>query len=302
MGRRNKKPDPRLKNSELILYDSSGKNVVWKKDMFRGIGGFLVCGGPSLDDYDLDKLQLPSVISMGVNNAAAYARTTHFICADPPGKFHGDIFLDAKVCKILPHRKMKAHICTKVDGVFFDTGYLASDCPNVFSFVDQTKNDLCKLDEFLTVPRPIWGYRTEQEAKSHGRTKYLNAMFYGVRIMHYLGIRRLYLLGVDFSMSADRSYAWEGRGAAVAAGNNEHYRSHNGMFAEMKSHFDEQGFQVFNCAKRSGLTAFPHVSYADAIKDCTRGLTTNPKDLIGWYGDNKEARPGVDKHGNKWQK
>jgi len=199
----------RSRRKELILYDSTGKRTVWLKDHFKGIGGFLVCGGPSLANYDLAELQRPSVISMGVNNAAAYAWTTHFTCADPVGKFDGDVILDARVTKIIPIRKMTNHVCVKRGGVFKRTGFLVKDCPNVFSFMDQSKGDPFNCEDFLTFPRPLWGYRTEDEAKRHGRRKFLAAMFYGVRLMHYLGFARVYMLGVDFKMTADNSYAWE---------------------------------------------------------------------------------------------
>ncbi len=302
MGRRKKEPDPRLQNEQLVLYDRTGKETVCLRNQYEGIGGFLVCGGPSLGNYDLAELQRPSVISMGVNNAAAYAWTTHFTCADPPGKFDGDIFLDAKVCKIIPDRKRRAAIVVKRNGLFQKTGLLARDCPNVFSFVDQCRSDPFNYEDFLTFPRPLWGFRTEEEAKRHGCEKFLAAMFYGVRLMHYLGFVRVYMLGVDFSMTPDKSYAWGARGPGPAASNNEHYVVLNKMFHALAPHFEAANFRLYNCAEQSGLSAFPHVSFSKAIEDCTRGLPDiHERDLSGWYNETAKERPGVDKNGNKWK-
>ena len=44
-------------------------------DMWAGAAAFLVLAGPSLNDIPLSALHEPGVLSIGCNNAAAFART-----------------------------------------------------------------------------------------------------------------------------------------------------------------------------------------------------------------------------------
>jgi hypothetical protein len=104
--------------------------------------------------------------------------------------------------------------------------------------------------------------------------------------MHYLGCRRVYLIGVDFAMKPGNrrqkgNYAFSQGGAGD--GNNEHYRAAVRLAEELAPVFSERGYEVYNCNKRSRLAVFPYVSFEQALEDCRNQLPSEPFDLEGWY-------------------
>ncbi len=97
--------------------------------------GFLVCGGPSLNDLDLSRLSERGVVSMAVNNVAGYAPVRAMTFNDPPEKFHQGIYLDAALLKMVPQKKLGKRIrAKKPDGTFAFTSFRVRDCPNVFGY------------------------------------------------------------------------------------------------------------------------------------------------------------------------
>ena len=51
-------------------------NRISLTNLYQGRAAFLICGGPSLANHDLGKLQQRGVLTMAVNNAAAVVRPT----------------------------------------------------------------------------------------------------------------------------------------------------------------------------------------------------------------------------------
>ena len=68
---------------------------------------FLVCGGPSLNELDLEQLRGRGVMSLGVNNAAAYAPCTAFTFGDGHEKFHHALYMDSQVWCFVPDGQMR---------------------------------------------------------------------------------------------------------------------------------------------------------------------------------------------------
>jgi hypothetical protein len=46
--------------------------------------------------------------------------------------------------------------------------------------------------------------------------------------------------------------------------------------------FHRYGLEIYNCYAESGLRAFPHVPFEEAVADATDGIEEVP-DLAGWY-------------------
>lgn len=277
---------------ELLVYDRA-KNPVGHalRDLWRPNPGFLVCGGPSLKQHDLSALRERGVMSLGVNNVSGLAPVRAFVCSDPPEKFHHGIWLDPAILKLVPSPKLPKRVRAKLtDGSFRHTSYRVMDCPNVWGFARCTEFDPAT---FLTSLSASWGV-SAANSEATGRPKVYFTMLLGLRLLHYLGCRRVYLLGVDFHMTAEPGggYAFsQNRWPGAAAGNNNSYRLVAGMLAECKPYFDRAGFEVYNCNPTSSLRVFPHVPFEAAVEDCRGGVPREPFDLAGWY-----EKPGAPDH------
>ena len=252
------------------------------RDYWRFNPAFLICGGPSINDLDLTLLEHPAVCSIAVNNVAGHVRPKAFIYSDPTEKFHGGIFLNPGIMKFAPVPKLKNQIRLKNEkGEFEFSPLRVRDCPSVWGF--ERCSDFSP-ETFLTQPQAAWGCsRTcPDETKFE---KVLFTPFLALRILHYLGVRKVFLLGMDFNMEpGERGYAFaQGRTKGAARSNNDHYRKVHFMLDCLKPVFDEAGFRVYNCNDKSHLSTFPHLSYESAIEYCHSLRPSEPYDLSKWY-------------------
>jgi hypothetical protein len=104
-------------------------------------------------------------------------------------------------------------------------------------------------------------------------------MLLGIRLMHYLGFRRVYMIGVDFHMTELEQYSFGQKKAA----RNGRYSKENKMLEELKPHFEEHDFKLFNCNADSKCDVFPYVPFEDAIEECRNYVPKEPFDLTQWY-------------------
>ena len=84
-------------------------------------------------------------------------------------------------------------------------------------------------------------------------------------------------------MTPEQGYAFdEARSAEAVRHNNVLYESLNRRFEALRGHFREHRFAVLNCTEDSGLTAFPHIPFEQAIEkasaECGKAINTK-----GWY-------------------
>lgn len=266
------------------------------RDFYRNAAAaFLVCGGPSLNAMPLEKLRERGIYSLGVNNAAGHAPCSAMVYSDPPMKFHHGIHLDPKMMKFVPLPKLadksgRNMIRAKLpDGTFQTTVLRARDCPGTVGFERSTEFE---PEQFFTSTGAMWG-NGKTAAENNGRERTYCTMLIGIRLLHYLGFRRVYLLGVDFGMAYDPgkftagvhdNYAFaQARPEDACRSNNEQYRVANLMLKELRPICDRIGFQVFNCNRQSRCTAFDHVPFDQAFRDCKGGVPDEPFDLSGWY-------------------
>jgi hypothetical protein len=150
------------------------------------------------------------------------------------------------------------------------------DCPNMVYY---KRNERFRANQFLWEDCLNWGNHKEFGG---GRSVMLPA----IRILFTLGIRRVYLLGVDFKMDKDTTYHFEqDRASGSISGNNATYPKLNQWFQELRPLFEAQDFQVFNCNPASELKAFDYLSFneacaktlsefdnVDVLKERTQGL------------------------------
>ena len=257
----------------------SGYERIDLSNLWAPSPGFLVCGGPSLAEYNPEAFRARGILSLGVNNAAGFVPTTAHVFGDPQWKFHSGAYLDAKNLTFAPTGKLRRNIRVKfADGTFHTVDRILADCPGVFGF---SRTTTFKAETFLTTPWAHWG-RGGKQPKSDQPFRRLATMLLGIRLLHYLGCPRVYLVGVDFWMSKEQPYAW----GSVATSGNRLWAKISTMLGDLKPIFEDAGFHLFNCNAASKCEVFPHVPFVAAWTDCRGAIPPEPLDLQEWYSHN----------------
>lgn len=236
--------------------------------------GFLVCGGPSLNDIPKEKLRERGIVSLAVNNSAGHVPVSAWVFGDPQHKFHHGIHLDPKCITFAPNGKLRKNINVKTsDGKFRATNIRVMDCPGVLGF---SRSTYFKKETFLTDTTAHWGPGGKMPDRDWSL---LDTMFLGIRLMHYLGCPRVYMLGVDFNMDSNSPYAF----GQKKGGRNGRYLKTNALLKELRPIFESNGFFVYNCNPKSKCDAFDFVPFEKAYLDCKGGVPPEPFDLSEWY-------------------
>lgn len=238
---------------------------------------FLVCGGPSVNKVPFHRLRERGVVSLAVNNVAGHVPVSAWVFGDPQKKFHHGLFLDPKVLTFAPLGKLDKSIRAKLpDGTFRTLDRRVKACPGTFGISRRTVFD---ASTFLTTRHAHWG-RGGKQPEDNRPFMCLCTMLLGIRLLHYLGCPRVYMLGVDFRMTDAEQYAFGQRCGA----RNGRYAKENAMLADLKPFFDAEGFRLFNCNPESGCDVFPKVTFEQAFEDCRGAVPDEPFDLADWYG------------------
>jgi len=278
----------------LRVYDRRRDRTDALRDLLAGNPAFLVCGGPSTKQLDIEQLHQRGIFSLAINNVGGWFQPSAFVCSDPPSKFHNAIWMDPKIMKIIPHPKLRekrGRLRKKVGQQFMDLkigGKQVStvDCPNVWAF--ERRSWLLPDETFFTDPGAAWGNHNAGVERT-GQRKTVMTMLLGLRILYYLGSRRIYLVGVDFKMDPkaglhDNYSFGEKRDEGAVRSNNSQFSVINSILCEMTERkiWDRFGVEIYNVNPHSGLEAFSHVPFDVAVMDAVKHI---PKviDLEGWY-------------------
>jgi len=265
------------------------------RNILAGGGAFLIGGGPSANQLPLEDLNRKGVFSLGVNNVAAHPRfrPQAFVCSDPPKKFSHCIWFDPQIMKFVPKPKLsgiRSKLRRKLkDGSFEYLKERVYDCPNVWGF--QRSSWLTPDNSFFTEPGAMWGNHNAG-VKRTGEEKTVCTLLLGLRILYYLGARRIYLVGVDFWMRPDHGYSFnQGRDEGACESNNRQFGVVNDWMVRMVANgvFEQFGLEVCNCYANSGLRAFPYLPFDQAIIDC-KGICDDSPDLSDWYSKDEKDK------------
>lgn len=223
--------------------------------LYKGSSCFLVLSGPSLNSLDLSLLNQPNIITFGINNSPKIYRPRLWTCVDDPEKFMISIFKDPLITKFIPVKKQNKKLFDNTKWKM--TNDIVKDCPGVIYY---HRNERFNHETFLTEPTINWGSHKDYG----GRRSVLHA---AIKICYLLGFSRIFLLGCDFNMKLGvQNYAWkQDRTSGSVKGNNNTYAAMQERFTLLRPLFEEKNFFVYNCNPNSGLTAFPYVSYKNAI-------------------------------------
>ena len=129
---------------------------VYINNLFRGAHCFLILGGPSANDLDLDKLYNPSIMTMGVNNSPATFRPRLWTMVDDVKSFMKSIYTDVGILKFMPQPKSSHRIWDNMAGREDRTKVI--QCPSVLYYKRQsTESEWFRTDTFLADQNFCWG-------------------------------------------------------------------------------------------------------------------------------------------------
>lgn len=225
---------------------------------FQGQSAFFVGGGPSLNLIDTS--QLKSFITYTVNNTISIFQSTIWSVVDPPHitRFPESAWESYVTLKIVPRAFANLE---------YTSGKLIRNCPAIYYF---RRNCRFRAERFLSEPTFNWGNDKDMRDEIGffgGRSVMLPA----IKIMYYLGIRTIYLIGCDFHMAPSAPYAHSQlKDETGCKSNNAKFMVLDARFRLLLPHFAAAGLKIFNCTKPSGLTAFPYLPYDEAVAQCSQ--------------------------------
>ncbi|MHC4402949.1 MAG: hypothetical protein ACYTG0_25085 [Planctomycetota bacterium] len=258
---------------------------------------FLVGGGPSLADMDYGQLATRGVASLAVNNVAGLVPVRAHVFGDPQVKFHHGLFLDPNMMTFCPIGKMRYGVRAKLpgkwdmqdeDGNWPSTGRNGQasvgvglecqvwQCPNTWGFARSTKFEAA---EFLTTEYAHWGQSAKAVADHLKGVRRIFSMLLAIRLLHYLGCPRIYMIGVDFYTPRSGSYAFP----EITNPGNRGYDKVTAMLTEIKPVLDAAGFSIYNSNPTSRCEVFDYVPFDLALADCRGPVPREPWDLSQWY-------------------
>lgn len=270
------------------LFFTQDHHPLWISDMYRGRSAFLILGGPSFASLDHNLLRQPGIVTMGVNNSPKSFRPNLWTSVDSPAHFIKSIWLDPLIQKFVPICHHNKQIFDSNKWAFDDLK--VGDCPNTVYY---KRNEKFKAKQFLWEDCFNWG---NHKKFGGGRS----IMHVAIRILFNLGFRKVYLLGCDFKMDEKTKYHFDqDRVTGSINGNNSTYLKLNDRFTELRPIFEKENFFVYNCYKDSGLTAFDHIDYKEAIRRVVSefdNIDVKKERTAGLYDtDDKEKREGKGK-------
>lgn len=262
----------------MQLYTSNMQSVSLK-DWLAGSSAFLILSGPSLNDIDTNLLSHRGIVSMAVNNAWSVVRPMFWTCADPPLTFHDKGWTDPGIIKLVPIELSNGVIQTKIDGEFIDTDAKAFDMPSTFFY---PRNCEFNHETFLTESSVNWG--TVKGGKdSLGHSCCRSVLLAAIKLLIYLGVKRIYLVGCDFKMVGGSEYAFDqSKEQGGRTGNNNAYKILAERFEALLPFFAKEGVEIFNCNPGSGLAVFPFIDFEDAIHRESDSFESE-WDIADWY-------------------
>jgi hypothetical protein len=204
---------------------------------------------------------------MATNNAPRTFRPNLWTMVDDPGNFIKSIWLDPKITKFVPFDHTEKAIFD--NEAWKSTDILVGECPNVHFF---RRNEHFVPTQFLKEGTFNWGEHSDS-LDDLGNKGGRSVMLVAIKLLYYLGIRKIFLLGCDFKMDDNTKYHFEqDRSAGSQKGNNSTYNILKSRFEALLPYFEEVGLKVFNCNPESGLKVFPYIDFEEAIAIATKNI------------------------------
>lgn len=267
-------PDPTavLPDPGGWLVNADGKQADVLANLYKGRSCFLLCGGPSLAEMPLHDLNQPGILTAAVNNCAVLHRPNLWFCVDKPSSFHENILRDPGVMKFIKRKHSHHQVRTHNGQRWVETPDRIVKLPNVWFYDYQDGWP----SNFLTA-KPTWGTSNHNDPQGKGQR---SVMLIALRMLYWLGVRTVYLIGADFHMRTEQPYAFsESKGEPACHSNNKKFARLNQWFRDLQPHFAAHGFKVLNATNGGNCDAFERIDFAEAIRQSRREF---PAELKTW--------------------
>jgi len=291
-------------HKEISIF-TTDNNRISLKNIYKNSAAFLILSGPSfkqiLDSKEKitlgskefwykDALKYPGFLTMGVNNSVKSFRPNLWTSVDDPDRFMKSIWLDPKIQKFIPYEHMNKNIFDNV--LWKETNIPTSSCPNVFGI---ERNDKFNASTFLTEHTFNWG-----DHKDYGGGR--SVMLIGIKLLYYLGIREIYLLGCDFKMDENNKYHFkQDRSKQAIKNNTKTYQRMIDRFNQLSPRFAQAGLKIFNCNKQSELKSFEFIDFTTAILNTYTklGVDVKKEKADGLYDRKAKIKQEINKENTK---
>ena len=222
----------------------------------NGSTAFLVCGGPSAASPDVRQLEtVRGSLLAAINLAgAALVRPHLWFCGDQPSRFPLSIWKDPAVLKHVRDVHLEAPLSRRfANGVLAQAyGQTPRGCPSVASYSVQTKG--VDPETFFEAGPVQWG---DVDRRS--------TLLVALRLLYGHGVRTLFLVGCDFTMTR-KPYAFDVVPSAKSIiGNEDLFPWLDETLHALRPAAERNGLKVFNCTPGGNLTAFNRVDLSDAV-------------------------------------
>lgn len=244
-----------------MLYDLNNTKKLENAYLDKAI--FLLAIGPSLATLDLSQLKNKYTCGMKLVPVKYFMPTFWVVLEEDRATMPEEIWENKRLIKITSEE-------------VFNKGYLQWLPPEKriqrFESINRLSNmyyfklhETFKASTYFTEEGISWGLASEKrdEFGVKGRRSIFLVFF---KLFYYLGFRKIYLCGVDFSMSVQQPYAYnKSKPEHAVALNNTLYETLSQRLAALLPYFQERGLQVFNCNPNSNLKVFPYKSYEECL-------------------------------------
>ena len=250
-------PVNKIKRATNVKFYRNTKEIINLTNLWKDQKVFLLCNGPSRNDYDLDLLNQPGIMTMTINNGGHDFRSDFWVSQDTPAKFMSDIWLDPKIMKFTNMASFNHTFFSQKDGSKIKVG----SCQNIYY---HQRNGNQSVANWLSLKNDFISWNTPKELGPRKRSTMLAA----IHILYVLGFTKIYLLGADLKMSKESKYCFkQDRTARSIKHNTATFKALVTFLKVMRPKFEEGNLFIYNCGK-TALNVFDYVPYEDAIEDC----------------------------------
>lgn len=275
------------RDNRMVLYTGACESVCLR-DWFIGQALVITLGGPSLAGADLDALRASGVMTMGVNNTWAVYRPDLWVSADAASTFLDSGWADPRILKFAPLAELRTRLRRKLpDGSFVPISRTPMVSPRTLFYKRRAG---FHPDLFLDQPLPAFGAKNGQLDLT-GVRGCRSVLLIALRLAHYLGFRRVALIGADFRVPDDGPQYASGdfHEPRVAAGNRNAYRALDERLGRLSPVFARAGFSVVNATPGSAMQALPVAGLGEFLE---QNAVRDPvgMDAVGWYATHPAQR------------
>jgi len=253
-----------------VLFTREDRPADFMRGAFVNEAVFLLGGGPSLARQNLSLLDQRGLLVAAMNHGAAVHRPHLWFTVDPQTQFAESLWRDPACMKFTKRKYIARNIhgWNESLGQYTElVGAQPRKLSNVWGF-EHADFGMQPWDpaNFLTSKLPPWG-SDKPETDPEGKNWHKSVMLSTLWLLHWLGFRRVYLLGCDFKQKPKQPYAFDEHvTVGKCAGNNRLFDWLNRRFTEIAPHCRDRGFAIVNCTPGGYLTAFPRLPFEDAVQ------------------------------------